>query len=141
MASKTKRPMQLLPVQIILPIRKEVTMNIDTIYEQIKAANQELEFARLQASAAEKQVTVYEKKIRELVAQLAKLTGVSVGNNAKATKVVYTEAEDNKLRAMWEEGSTAREISEVLGKNPASVNSRIVRFKLSRRPRIKQEAA
>ena len=116
-------------------------MNIDTIYEQIKSANQELEFARLQASAAEKQVAVYEKKIRELVAQLAKLTGVSVGNNAKATKVVYTEAEDTTLRAMWEEGSTAREISEVLGKNPASVNSRIVRFKLSRRPRIKQEAA
>ena len=116
-------------------------MTIDTIYEQIKSTNQELEFARLQETAATKQVAVYEKKIRDLVAQLAKLTGVSVGNNTKATKIVYTEDEDNKLRDLWGQGVTAREIGDTLGKNPASVNSRIVRLGLSRRPRAKQNAA
>lgn len=116
-------------------------MNIETIYEQLKVTNQELEFARLQANAATKQVTAYEKKVRELVAQLAKVAGVSVGNNTKATKTVYTEEEDTKLRNLWNDGVTAREISIALNKNQGSVNSRIVRLGLSRRPRSKQDAA
>jgi len=133
--------MQLLPVQIFLLICEEMEMNIEAIYEQLKEVKQELDFARLQETAATKLVATHEKKMRELVTQLAKASGVSVGNNTKATKLVYTEADDAKLRDMWIQGVTAREIGEALGKNSASVNSRIVRLGLSRRPRVKKLAA
>ena len=116
-------------------------MNIEAIYEQLKDVKQELDFARLQETAATKLVATHEKKMRELVTQLAKASGISVGNNTKATKLVYTEADDAKLRDMWGQGVTAREIGDALGKNSASVNSRIVRLGLSRRPRVKKIAA
>lgn len=116
-------------------------MNIEDVYSRIKIAKEELDFARVQMEASKKQVSIAERRVKELVTQLAKLTGVSVGNNSKAIKSTYTEEDDINLRKWWDENLTAREIGERLGKKPSSVNSRIARLGLSRRPRLKKEAA
>lgn len=116
-------------------------MSIDELYNQIKIATDEVKFARLQRDSANTQVAAAERKLKDLVTQLAKASGVRIGNNSKYTKNTYTAEEDNKLKDLWAANHTAREIAEILGKKPSSVNSRISRLGLSRRPRVVREAA
>jgi hypothetical protein len=103
-------------------------------------ATNELKFAQLQRESLDKQVHAAEKKVRDLVNQLAKASGVTAGNNSKVARASYSAADDETLKQMWEANKTAREIALALGKKSSSVNSRIARLGLSRRPRSKEQA-